>query len=508
MKLSTTTLALAALASEAVSQKVISANFHKIQLPVDLVQITRRDTLTLAALNNITGGGYYSEVEIGTPGQKALLHVDTGSSDTWIVDKQADLCTSTKLQRQYETGCTETYNSTASSTYKVVGQNGFDITYLDGKNIKGDYISDVVSINGKTVKDQQLGLAIQTVKGTGLIGLGFSQTVATKRKYPTILDNMVTQGVIGRKAFSIWLNDLSSSEGTLLFGGIDTEKYIGSLTTLPLVNDHHSGNMTSYSISMTGVEIETPDGKTVNMAGDNFNAATVLDSGSTVCLLPEQMAKSIWVKYDVVDAGYGFIDCKWRGPQGEGIFFDFAFAGVKIRVPMEEMVLDNLDPIMDQLKGLTPFDKPCMFGIQNSATFDVNSTEFALLGDTFLRSAYVVYDEANHQVGIAQSNLNATRTNVIELRAGETALPTATGVASQASTPAPTSTRAGTGTMTRTAAAGMDTSVASAGASTPSSSESPNAASHPGLVASETDGFLVMVLMSVFAVVGAALMAG
>lgn len=294
----------------------------------------------------------------------------------------------------------------------------------------------------------------------------------------------------------------------MLFGGIDTEKYIGSLTTLPLVNDHHSGNMTSYSISMTGVEIETPDGKTVNMAGDNFNAATVLDSGSTICLLPEQMAKAIWVKYDVVDAGYGFIDCKWRGPQGEGIFFDFAFAGVKIRVPMEEMVLDNLDPIMDQLKGLTPFDKPCMFGIQNSATFDVNSTEFALLGDTFLRSAYVVYDEANHQVGIAQSNLNATRTNIIELRAGETSLPTATGVASQVSTPAPTSTKAGTGTMTGTAAAGMDTSIVSAGAATPASSESPNAASHPGLVASEADGFLVMVLMSVFAVVGAALMAG
>ncbi|OHE91177.1 eukaryotic aspartyl protease [Colletotrichum orchidophilum] len=516
MKLSTT-FALAALASEAVSQKVVSASFHKIQLPLDLVQITRRDnTLTLAALNNITGGGYYSEVEIGTPGQKALLHVDTGSSDTWIVDKQADLCTSPKLQRLYETGCTETFNSTASSTYKVVGRNSFDITYLDGKNIRGDYIQDAVSIHGKTVTDQQLGLAFQTVKGTGLIGLGFSQTVAAKRKYPTILDNMVTQGVIGRKAFSIWLNDLSSSEGTLLFGGIDTEKYIGSLTTLPLVNDYHSGNMTSYSVALTGVDIETPDGKTVEMAEDNFNASTVLDSGSTVCLLPEQMAKSIWVKYDVVDAGYGFIDCKWGGAEGQGHFFDFQFAGVKIRVPMEEMVLDNLGPIMDQLKGLTPFEKPCMFGIQNSATFDVNSTEFALLGDTFLRSAYVVYDEANRQVGIAQSNLNASRSNVVELRVGETALPTATGVASQASTPAPTptptragtGTGTGTGTETGTAAAGKATSIVSAGLATPSSSESPNAASHPGAVASETDGFFVMTLMSVFAVVGAALMAG
>ncbi|KZL66089.1 eukaryotic aspartyl protease, partial [Colletotrichum incanum] len=491
------TFALLALVREGASQKVVSASFHRVQFPPDLVQITRRDTLNLAALNNITGGGYYSEINVGTPGQKTLLHLDTGSSDTWVVDKQADLCTSRSLQRQYETGCTETFDSRASATFKVVSTNGFDITYLDGKNIRGDYIQDVVSFDGKTIRNQQLGLAIQTVRGSGLMGLGFSESVAARRQYPTILDNMVTQGDIGRKAFSIWLNDLSSSEGTVLFGGVDTEKYIGTLTTLPLVDDYHSGNITSYSVAMTGLAIEAPDGKAVEMAADSFNASAVLDSGSTVCLLPERLTKSVWATYGVIDAGYGFIDCKWGGAMGEGHYIGFEFAGVKIRVPLEEMVLDNLDSIMDQLEGLTPFDRPCMFGIQNSAIFDVTSGRFALLGDTFLRSAYVVYDESNQQVGIAQANLNSSRSNVIELRANGTVLPTVTGVASQVTTPAPTRTAGGDATRLV-----MTVFV------TPAASESGNAASRHSGVSSGSDGFICVLVMSVFAVAGAMLLAG
>ncbi|EQB56222.1 eukaryotic aspartyl protease [Colletotrichum gloeosporioides Cg-14] len=434
------------------------------------------------------------------------MHLDTGSSDTWVVDKQADLCNSPRMQRTYGTGCTSTFDTTKSSTYKLVTRNGFDITYLDARNIQGDYISDTVNINGKKVSSQQLGLAIQTVKGSGLMGLGFSTGVSTRRSYPTILDNMVSQNLIGRKAFSLWLNDLSSSEGTLLFGGIDTEKYIGSLTTLPLVDDYHSERITSYSVAMTGVSLETPDGKMTELAAENFNASTVLDSGSTVCLLPDRIANQIWEKYDVIDAGYGFVDCKWRGPDGENHFLDFEFNGVTIRVPLEEMVLDNLDPIMDQLDGLLPFDNPCMFGIQSNSAFDINSSRFALLGDTFLRSAYVVYDETNQQVGIAQANLNSTRSNVIELRADETALPTATGVASQVSTAAPTRTASGN-TGGRGGGGRESGSGATSVLATPTPSATENAASRPGMTPLGFDGTVVAALISVFAIFGAALLA-
>ncbi|KAK1585330.1 eukaryotic aspartyl protease [Colletotrichum navitas] len=494
--------ALLAVTHEGASQKVVSASFHRVQFPPDLEQMTRRDTPSLAAINNITGGGYYSTVQVGTPGQKAMVQIDTGSSDTWILDNQADLCSSRSLQRQYGTGCTESFNSSMSSTFKLVSANDFDVAYLDGKRIRGDYIQDVVSFGGKTIKDQQLGLAVQTVRAAGLLGLGLTGGTTSKREYPTILDNMVKQGQIGRKAYSIWLNDLSSAEGIILFGGVDTEKYIGKLTTLPLVNDYQTGKATSYSVALTGVAIEAPGQKAVEMAaaaagGGSFNASTVLDSGATVCLLPDRLAKDIWAKYGVLDRGYGVLDCAWRGPQGEGHVVEFEFAGgggVRIRVPLEEMVLDSLGGVAQG--GSVPFDRPCLFGIQSSATFGVEGDGFALLGDTFLRSAYVVYDEANRQIGIAQANLNASRSHVIELRANETALPTATGPAGgDADTTSPP-------VMTTT------TTTAAGESAAPTASESANAAAPRGGATSwGPGGSFVTSFVSVFAAAGAVLLA-
>ena len=51
-----------------------------------------------------------------------------------------------------------------------------------------------------------------------------------------------------------------------------------------------------------------------------------------------------------------------------------------------------------------------------------------LFGDTFLRSAYVVYDLQNNQVGIAQTKFNATSSNIKEFT-GET-IPGASKIAS------------------------------------------------------------------------------
>jgi hypothetical protein len=40
-----------------------------------------------------------------------------------------------------------------------------------------------------------------------------------------------------------------------------------------------------------------------------------------------------------------------------------------------------------------------------------------VLGDTFLRSAYVVYDLQNNQISLAQTDFNSTTTNVVEITA-------------------------------------------------------------------------------------------
>lgn len=68
----------------------------------------------------------------------------------------------------------------------------------------------------------------------------------------------------------------------------------------------------------------------------------------------------------------------------------------------------------------------CTWGLLPSG----DASQPILLGDTFLRSAYVVYDLANNQIGMAQTNFNATGSNVVEISG--TAIPSASATATLA----------------------------------------------------------------------------
>lgn len=220
-------LALLALAASTASAGTLSVPF--VRRADAIPPLARRDgTIDLQALNNVTGGGYYAELGIGTPPQKLVFQLDTGSSDTWTNSVDTDLCKSRAAQAKLGAWCqalcmftdsvlcprqdgtladshVSLVDPNASSTFKTVVRGGFNITYLDQRHISGDYVTDSVTINGKEVKDQQLGVALESVRQTGIMGLGFRANVAAKNEYATVVDNMVTQGVIDAPVFSLYL---------------------------------------------------------------------------------------------------------------------------------------------------------------------------------------------------------------------------------------------------------------------------------------------------------------
>lgn len=77
-------------------------------LPNRLRNRASTGTYIEALANNVTGGGYYASVSVGTPPQPQVLVVDTGSSDVWVVAYDASLCTNPLLQREYGDSCAET----------------------------------------------------------------------------------------------------------------------------------------------------------------------------------------------------------------------------------------------------------------------------------------------------------------------------------------------------------------------------------------------------------------
>lgn len=121
----------------------------------------------------------------------------------------------------------------------MVREGRFNISYLDGSGAAGDYIKDNVGIGDKIVKGQQLGLAHDVSVQTGIMGIGFTENVASnspRRRdpftYPTIIDQMFAQKLIKLRAYSLYLDSKSSATGSIIFGGMDSDKWIGELIQL------------------------------------------------------------------------------------------------------------------------------------------------------------------------------------------------------------------------------------------------------------------------------------
>jgi hypothetical protein len=269
---------------------------------------------------------------------------------------------------------------------------------------------------------------LESVRGTGILGLGFEDGVSAKVKYPTVINNMVSQKIIAVPAFSLYLNDLQTNQGSILFGGVDTDKFHDGLATLPLeplpASIAKTQDIVMYSVHLNGFKASGVD-------TDAVNATAVLDSGSTISLLPDGVVQSIWKHFSVLNIKgipIPFVDC--AKANSKDATFSFQFTNKTIVVPIDEMVINNLaslqrqifsDPTLSQtFKG---WSGVCTFGIASISDYGVSSSNFAILGDTFLRSAYVVYDLQNKQIGIAQATLNSTSSSIIEFEAGSKTIP-------------------------------------------------------------------------------------
>jgi hypothetical protein len=329
----------------------------------------------------------------------------------------------------------------------LAAEGAFDITYVDNTGAKGDYINDTFSIGGATIKALEMGLAYTTTSSTGVMGIGYSLNEASDNPltqevpfvYPSIIETMVSQGLINTKAYSLYLDDLEASSGSIIFGGVDTQKFEGTLTQLPIVGlDLQNGSSvySDFGVTMSAMGIT---GKT--LTNSTYADVAILDSGTTMTYVaPDLMALIVTALGGVDDTAQTqniYVNCDLRNTAA--MTFDFAFGGATIRVPASEMILDlkGIFAIPESSLPTLPFKSVCALGIQGGeAPY--------LLGDTFLRSAYVVYDLKNNLIGIAQTNFGSTKTNVVELQASATSIPNLSGVTGSSSPSTSTSTSTNT----------------------------------------------------------------
>lgn len=386
-----------------------------VENPVAHDRLRRRQKTVQQTLDNLETL-YFANASLGTPAQNFRLHIDTGSSDLWVNSASSSLC------RQGGNQCGEsgTYNANRSSTYKYVN-GAFNISYVDGSGASGDYATDTFRFGGQTLKDLQFGIGYVSSSTEGILGIGYTinevaVTRAGGQPYPNLPQKLVDDNLISSNAYSLWLNDLDASTGTILFGGVDKDKFHGTLQTLPIIPEQDNV-YAEFIIALTGMGQNGKNGSIFS----NQNVPVLLDSGSSLMYLPDTVVRSLYRTYNAqYDAtqGAAFVDCNLAYQEGS---LDFVFSGVRISVAIDELVL---------VASVSRGQPICILGILPAGN------QVAVLGDTFLRSAYVVYDLANNEISLAQTNFNATSENIQEIQKGTDGVPNATGVADAVSTAA------------------------------------------------------------------------
>lgn len=379
--------------------------------PVAHDQLRRRQKTVQQTLDNLETL-YFANASLGTPPQNLRLHIDTGSSDLWTNAASSAQCSS----RDNPCKISGTYDANSSSTYQYVN-SVFNISYVDGSGATGDYAKDNFKFGGKTVQGLQFGIGYTSSSPEGILGIGYTTNEvqvnrAGGKAYPNLPQALADNGDINTNAYSLWLNDLDASTGSILFGGVDSDKYSGTLSKLPIIQEQ--GVYAEFIIALTGMGQNGKQGSLFQ----NQAVPVLLDSGSSLMYLPNNVVESLYTtfkaQYDSKQQA-AFVDCNLANQQGS---LEFTFSGVTISVPMNELVI---------VAGYSRGRPVCILGIGPA------ENSVCVLGDTFLRSAYVVYDLENNQIGLAQTNFNATRTSIQEIQSGKNGVPNASAVANAVS---------------------------------------------------------------------------
>ncbi|KAI1871272.1 uncharacterized protein JN550_004717 [Neoarthrinium moseri] len=326
----------------------------------------------------ITINSYSVQLEIGTPGQRVSVTIDTGSDMLWVNPKcsfysssQPSLCFG-KVQ----------YNTSASSTWRNLTKPFEQLYGIGGAS--GTFSTDRIGIYGsKTVlNDVQFGVATNSSnQNLGVLGVGWGSNLG----YKSFIDELASQKVTNSKAFSLSLGSRDNNESAIIFGGVDTKKFSGPLTTKPILPPQRGETGDRYwiqldSIGLSGGSYGT---KTINKT----SLPVIFDSGSTYHFLPDETNSQIALSLGgngKISLNGGFqVPCD---AQRSSATMDFKFGDMTIRVPLRESII--------------PTGGKCYVA---SLTQEPRFKGLNILGDNFLRSAYVVFDQDKRQISLAQS---------------------------------------------------------------------------------------------------------
>ncbi|XP_067397570.1 pepsin A-like [Emydura macquarii macquarii] len=315
-------------------------------------------------LSNYMDIEYYGTISIGTPAQEFSVLFDTGSSNLWV---PSVYCSSAPCSNHNR------FNPADSSTYEATNES-LSIQYGSG-SMTGLLAYDTVQV-GSIVDTKQIfglsetepGSAFEYSQFDGILGLAFP-SIASSGATP-VFDNMMNEGLVSQDLFSVYLSSNEQSGSFVMFGGIDSSYYTGSLNWIPLSAETY-WQITLDSITMNGEAIACSGG-----------CQAIIDTGTSLLAGPSTGISNIESAIGVSD-GTVRISCSDVSSLPNIVF---TINGIEFPVPASAYILEE--------------NGYCSAGFE-SIDLPTSSGELWILGDVFISQYYVVFDRANNQVALA-----------------------------------------------------------------------------------------------------------
>lgn len=281
-----------------------------------------------------------------------------------------------------------------SSSFRKMPGSSWKIRYGDGSTASGTVGTDHVTLGGLCVENQAIELASklspQFIKGAGdgLLGLAFGKINTVKPKsVATPVEQMITQDDIpdDKELFTCYLGSWRDKEeddhgeSFYTFGYIDQDVLLrcgGSEPHyVPVDTTKGFWQFQSPSASVNGYQIDRPG-----------NTA-IADTGTTLALVSDDLCKAIYdaipgAKFDEKNQG-------WTFPIGTPIEklprIMFAVGDKQFEIQKEDF----------------GFAK-CGKGMQYGGIQSRGDSKFDILGDTWLKAVYAIFDQGRKRFGVVQ----------------------------------------------------------------------------------------------------------
>jgi len=342
--------------------------------------ITDAAGTTTVYLTDYEDTQYYGPITLGTPPQDFTVVFDTGSSNLWVPSANCaliDIACRTHNQ----------YNANASSTYVANGES-FSIEYGSG-SLKGYLSQDTLGVGDFSIVNQvfaeatqEPGLTFVAAKFDGILGLAF-QSISVDHVTP-VFYNMISQGLVSQQLFSVWMSqtDGANPGGELLFGAIDSSRYTGSLTYVPLTAE------TYWEFHMDDFQ---ESGSSLGWCSTSSPCKAIADTGTSLITGPTDNMNTLNRQLGAfVLLGEGIFpncDILTSGPT-----ITIVLNGVNFPLkPTDYVIQITEDGVTTCVSGFYGLDIPPPTG------------PLYILGDVFISRFYTVFDYANKQVGFATS---------------------------------------------------------------------------------------------------------